>query len=156
MSTHRPLADDLGFLLSRASGVVARSVSQALAPLGLRVRSYSILAFAGDDSAGVNQRRLATMMGLDPSQIVALVDELEERSLVRRGPDPSDRRNKLVVATDAGHRLRQDAQHRVETAYHDHFERVPQDRLDELRHALRQIAFAEDEPGVEPTPVSGT
>ena len=38
MSAERPLTDDLGFLLSRASGAVARSVSAALGPLGLRVR----------------------------------------------------------------------------------------------------------------------
>lgn len=144
MSTHRPLTEDLGFLLSRASGVVARSVSEALTPLGLRVRSYSILAFASDDGVGVNQRRLAALMGLDPSQIVALVDELEQRDLVSRGPDPHDRRNKLVTATDRGRAVREDAEHRVERAYHAYFEQVPQDRLDELRSALRQIAFFDD------------
>lgn len=146
MSTHRPLAEDLGFLLSRASGVVARSVSEALEPLGLRVRSYSILAFASDDDTGVNQRRLATLMGLDPSQIVALVDELEQRDLVSRGPDPGDRRNKLVAATADGRKLRTEAQLRVERAYGAYFDRVPQDRLDELRSTLRRIAFLDDSP----------
>lgn len=143
MSTQRPLADDLGFLLSRASGVVARSVSEALAPLGLRVRSYSMLTFASEDSAGINQRRLAAVMGLDPSQIVALVDELQERGLVRRTPDPADRRNKIISSTDEGHRLAREAQQRIDTAYDGHFDHVPPEQLDELRLLLRGIAFSD-------------
>jgi DNA-binding MarR family transcriptional regulator len=146
MSTKRSLADDLGFLLSRASGVVARSVSSALAPLGLRVRSYSVLVFAGEEPEGVTQRRLANTMALDPSQIVALVDDLETRGLVVRTPDPADRRNKLIVATDEGQRVREDAQERVESAHSGYFEQFPKGRVDELRHTLREIAFSDGVP----------
>lgn len=146
MSTNRPLAEDLGFLLSRASGVVARSVSEALAPLGLRVRSYSVLVFASEDSAGVTQRRLAASMGLDPSQIVALVDDLETRGLVTRAPDPTDRRNKLIIATEEGHRVRGDAQQRVDRAQNGYFDGVSQKHLEELRSALWRIAFPEELP----------
>lgn len=154
MSTQRPFADDLGFLLSRASGVVAKSVSEALAPLGLRVRSYSVLAFASEEAPGVTQRRLAALMGLDPSQIVALVDDLETRGLVSRTPDPGDRRNKLIAATEEGHRVRRAAQQRVDEEHVGYFDQVPQDHLQSLREALRRIAFPEDLPTTN-TPVSG-
>lgn len=145
MSTQRPFADDLGFLLSRASGVVAKSVSEALAPLGLRVRSYSVLAFATEEAGGVNQRRLAALMGLDPSQVVALIDELESRGLVRRGSDPSDRRNKLIEATEEGRRLRRTAQRRVEEEHVDSFERIPEEHVHILRETLRRIAFPDSD-----------
>ncbi len=145
MSTQRPFADDLGFLLSRASGVVAKSVSEALAPLGLRVRSYSILAFASEETGGVNQRRLAALMGLDPSQVVALVDELENRGLVRRVSDPNDRRNKLIEATEEGRRLRRTAQRRVEEEHVDSFEQIPEEHVRTLRETLRRIAFPESD-----------
>ncbi|MHA6804758.1 MarR family winged helix-turn-helix transcriptional regulator [Salinifilum ghardaiensis] len=141
MSANSSLAEDLGFLLSRASGVVARSASDALAPLGLRVRSYSVLALAGEEEGGVTQRRLAALMGLDPSQVVALVDELEGRGLVTRAPDPVDRRNKLIVATEEGHRVRGEAQQRVDGAQEDHFARIPQQHLEQLRGVLQQIVF---------------
>lgn len=146
MSTQRPFADDLGFLLSRASGVVAKSVSEALEPLGLRVRSYSVLAFASEQPEGVTQRRLAALMGLDPSQIVALVDDLENRGLVNRTPDPSDRRNKLIAATEEGHRIRQAAQQRADEEHVGYFDHVPPENLRDLRDALRRIAFPEDVP----------
>ncbi|MGY4711557.1 MarR family winged helix-turn-helix transcriptional regulator [Mycolicibacterium sp. CBM1] len=95
---------DLGFLLSRASGLVARSANAALAPSGLRVRQYSVLTLVCDAPAGLSQRELADVLGLDPSQVVALVDELDSAGLVRRQLDPNDRRARLVTATAAGKR----------------------------------------------------
>lgn len=143
MNIDHPFADDLGFLLSRASGIVARSASETLEPLGLRVRSYSVLAFASEDEAGVTQRNLASSMALDPSQIVALVDELEQRGWVTRTPDPADRRNKLIVATDEGRHTYDQARQQVEDSHKDYFADLPQHQLDELRRMLRQVAFPE-------------
>jgi DNA-binding MarR family transcriptional regulator len=42
------------------------------------------------------------VLGVDPSAIVALVDDLENAGLVRREPHPDDRRTRLVVTTDQG------------------------------------------------------
>ena len=96
------LTDDVGFLLSRASGLVVRASNASLAGHGLRVRSYSVLLLAADSVEGVSQRELADVLGLDPSQVVLLVDELVTAGLVERRPSPMDRRTRLVVATDAG------------------------------------------------------
>jgi DNA-binding MarR family transcriptional regulator len=103
------LADDLGFLLSRGSGLVARASNEALAAVGLRVRPYSVLALACDSGEGMSQRALARTLGLDPSQVVQLVDELVDAELVERRPAPADRRTRLVAATAAGRRLRDEA-----------------------------------------------
>ena len=103
------LSDDLGFLLSRGSGLVVRASNEALAGVGLRVRQYSVLLLACETEAGMSQRGLARVLGLDPSQVVQLVDELVEAGLVERRPAPADRRTRLVVATAAGRRLRADA-----------------------------------------------
>lgn len=59
-------------------------------------------------SSGRSQREISDLLGLDPSGIVAMVDDLERLGLVRREPNPDDRRTRLVVATDAGRqRLRE-------------------------------------------------
>ncbi|MCX2729521.1 MarR family winged helix-turn-helix transcriptional regulator [Saccharopolyspora sp. NFXS83] len=144
MREQRPFAEDLGFLLSRASGVIAKSASEALSPLGLRVRSYSVLAFVAEEPEGVTQRRLAALVGLDPSQIVALVDDLEDRDLVTRRPDPADRRNKRITATGGGHRLRDEARRRIDEAQAAHFDRLPPELLHELRKTLHGIAFPDN------------
>jgi MarR family transcriptional regulator, organic hydroperoxide resistance regulator len=102
----RSLTDGVGFLLSRASGLLVRDSNAALAPFGLRVRSYSVLLLACEAPDGISQRDLAGVLGLDPSQVVLLVDDLAAAGLVERRPSPSDRRTKLVAATDAGRELR--------------------------------------------------
>jgi DNA-binding MarR family transcriptional regulator len=50
---------------------------------------------------------LAVHMHCDNSNVTGIVDRLEERGLVERRPDPSDRRVKLIAATDAGAELRE-------------------------------------------------
>jgi DNA-binding MarR family transcriptional regulator len=100
------LTDDIGFLMSRASGLLVRASNAALAPTGLRVRAYSALSLACAAPAGITQRDLAEVLGLDPSQVVLLVDELATSGLVERRPSDADRRTKLVVATAAGEQVR--------------------------------------------------
>lgn len=144
MDDEHPLAQDLGFLLSRASGVFAKTASEALAPLGLRVRSYSVLAFAGEEKAGVTQRRLAELIGLDPSQVVALVDELESSGLVKRVTDPNDRRSKLVSATAKGNRVRTDGSRRIAEAQSGIMAEVAPEMQVELNALLRQLLFPKE------------
>ncbi|MGW0767586.1 MarR family winged helix-turn-helix transcriptional regulator [Streptomyces sp. NPDC002676] len=50
-------------------------------------------------------RALATLLVCDASNVTGIVDRLEARELVRREPDPVDRRVKNVVATDRGREL---------------------------------------------------
>jgi DNA-binding MarR family transcriptional regulator len=100
------LTDDVGFLLSRASGLVVRASNAALAGHGLRVRPYSVLLLACDAEEGMSQRELADVLGLDPSQVVLLVDELTGAGLVERRVSSTDRRTKLVTATPAGRAVR--------------------------------------------------
>ena len=115
----QPLTDDLGFLLSRASGQVVRATNAALAEHGLRVRQYSVLVLACEAPDGLSQREVAAVLGLDPSQVVLLVDELTAAGLVERQAAEVDRRTRLVVATPEGRRVREaagrDADAAVET-----------------------------------------
>src|SRR3954452_3688256 len=95
------LNDDVGFLLTRASGLVVRATNAALADVGLRVRQYSVLVVADAAADGISQRDLSEVLGLDPSQVVALVDELAAAGLVERRPSPTDRRGDLGAGTAA-------------------------------------------------------
>lgn len=98
------LAGEASFLIARARSRGSATANGLLAPLGLRVRSYSVLSLA---CSGLRptQRELAEFLALDPSQIVALVDSLEKDGHVRRVPDPSDRRSKLIDPTPQGQAL---------------------------------------------------
>ncbi|BDZ45165.1 MarR family winged helix-turn-helix transcriptional regulator [Naasia aerilata] len=96
-----PLLGEIGFLAVRTGATAMRLARERLKPLGLHVRSYSVLALSATDT-GRTQREVAEYLDLDPSQVVSLVDELERAGLVTREVAPGDRRSKLVRATPEG------------------------------------------------------
>ena len=53
------------------------------------------------------QAALAQSIGADKSRIIGVLDELQERGLIERQPDPADRRVHLLALTGAGRRLRE-------------------------------------------------
>lgn len=57
----------------------------------------------------LSMRELADHLGLDPSNLTALVDQLEERALVERTVDAEDRRVKRLVLTEPGRELADEA-----------------------------------------------
>ncbi|GAB3562063.1 MarR family transcriptional regulator [Amycolatopsis endophytica] len=136
------LTDDLGFLLSRASGLVVRGTNAALAADGLRVRQYSVLVLACDARGGVSQRDLARILGLDPSQIVQLVDELTASGLLERRSSPADRRTKLIVATEKGRMAREEAAGHAAAALRESLHALSAAERETLRVLLRRVVLA--------------
>lgn len=135
-----PLADDLSFLLARANALSLAAGNAALAEHGLRARSYSVLALAAGDSRP-SQRDLAEYLRLDPSQVVALVDGLQTRGLVRREPDPTDRRANVVVATGVGREVYQRARLSARDAEQQLHRGLTAEAREELATLLRALAF---------------
>lgn len=101
-SLNPALTDNIGFLLSISSARAVSAANAALEPLGLKARSFSVLTVIASTD-GISQRALAEELRLDPSQIVGLVDTLEQGGLVERRPHPVDRRLRSVVPTPHGH-----------------------------------------------------
>jgi DNA-binding MarR family transcriptional regulator len=134
------LAAEIEFLTARARSLGSGRANQLLADLDLKVRSYSVLSLA---CSGENpsQRELADFLSLDPSQIVALVDQLEKRGAVVREADPRDRRSKVIAATAAGRRLYQAAAAVVRESEAHSLRRLSAAERDTLRSLLRRVAF---------------
>ena len=95
------LSADLGYALGVLFRSYLRSTDVALAGFPGGPRGYQVLAAAAEDQAG-GQGVLATRLGIDKTVMTYLVDDLERAGLVERRPDPADRRNKRLVATDHG------------------------------------------------------
>ncbi len=134
------LTEDVLFLLARASAIALAAANSALAAHGLKARSYSILALAAEDALPT-QRELAEFLRLDPSQVVVLVDELERRNLVRRQPDPSDRRVNVVVATAEGKALFVKARRSARAAEKAVKEAISAEHHEQLADLMRRLAF---------------
>lgn len=99
-STHR-LADRVLWALGRSSQQAQRLVRQHMTEAGVRTLHYHVLASLADDGEGA-QATLADRIGFDRSDLVTLLDELEELKYVERRVDPADRRRKIVAITPAG------------------------------------------------------
>ena len=99
-STHR-LADRVLWTLGRASQQSQRLVRQHMTQAGVRTQHYHVLASLADDGEAA-QATLADRIGFDRSDLVTLLDELEELKLLARRVDPADRRRKIVAITPAG------------------------------------------------------
>ena len=133
------LFEDLSFLLARSNALSLAAGNAALSPYGLRVRSYSVLALAAGGRRP-SQRELAELLRLDPSQVVALVDELQARALVIRQPDPGDRRANVVTATAEGAALYAQATVAVAAAQAAVFTPLSPEQRSQLAALLRSIA----------------
>ncbi len=96
----RALTGHLGYLLVVLGKRAQRAFSLALEPEGLRPPHFDILATV--DSGPQSQATLARVLALEPAHLVALLDELEGRGLVRRAPDPADRRRYAIELTAKG------------------------------------------------------
>lgn len=90
-------------LINLAALSANRLVDRALATADLRRYHYALLA-ALEEFGAASQADLGRRTGIDRSDIVATVNELAERMLVERSPDPSDRRRNIVSITTAGSR----------------------------------------------------
>lgn len=53
----------------------------------------------------MSMSQLAAALGIDPPNASALVNELEGQGLVRRSPNPEDRRSTIVEATRSGRKI---------------------------------------------------
>ena len=98
------LAQEIQFLTARLAARGNSYANTLLAELDLNVRQFSVLALAASELKPT-QREMSSFVALDPSQIVALVDTLEDRKLVKRETDRRDRRSKNIVATTQGEKL---------------------------------------------------
>lgn len=135
------VGEDTAFLLARANAITLAAANAAVGGFGLKVRSYSVLALAVSGERP-NQRELSEFLRLDPSQIVALIDELEKRGLVRREPDVNDRRVNVVVATDEGREVYEGARAATERAEAECFSALDDEDRDRLKAILRTLAAA--------------
>jgi len=109
LALHPRLSENTTFLMARIGFDCRIRFDAKLMTCGLRPRHYSILT-AVEDLGPVAQVDIAGALGLDPSQVVALLDDLEERGFIQRPPDLSDRRRRAVTATAAGRRMRRQCQ----------------------------------------------
>jgi DNA-binding MarR family transcriptional regulator len=131
--------DDLGWLITQCFRAHMDALDRAVAGVPQGLRGLQALRGAVNCSAR-NQAELARQLGLDRTVMVYLVDDLVKAGLVERITDPSDRRSKLVRATEAGRECLDHATAAIAAAESVVLGPLPQDDRTRFREMLRTIA----------------
>ena len=157
MNEHQGAGEEgFAYLLVQLGFHVARQFSERLAPLDLEPRHAGLL-FRLAANEGLSQQAIGELLGLNPTRMVFLVDELEQRGLVERRRNATDRRSYELYLTAQGRdKLRQvrasGSRHQDELgASLTQAERI------ELTKLLRRLAAEQgitehDFPGIPPRP----
>jgi DNA-binding MarR family transcriptional regulator len=99
-----PLLRRAAPLSRRFQQVCAALVAQALAGEDVVQLEYGSLV-ALEVEPGIDQRRLAEAMGIDPTNAFLIVDRLQSKGLVERRVHPADRRARQLFLTPKGKAL---------------------------------------------------
>src|SRR4051794_37539168 len=91
----------LAFLLSQVGAHSAAKFAERLEPLDFKPYHAGILR-AIRQADGLSQQALGARLGMYPSRLVAVLDDLERRGLVERRDSPADRRSYSLHLTGAG------------------------------------------------------
>jgi DNA-binding MarR family transcriptional regulator len=102
-------AGQLFFRLWRASHT---RTAQALNSIGLTPALFALLNVLGAREGAI-QQQLSSDMGIDPSAMVKLIDEVERAGLANRRRRPGDRRAWEIAITPTGRRTLERARQSV-------------------------------------------
>ena len=99
-----PARRALGLLLSQLGTFAALSFGRKIAGFGISPPHLGVLRWIHANE-GKNQRELASHLGVVPSRMVVLLDELETKGLVARERSLEDRRSQQLQLTRKGSQL---------------------------------------------------
>jgi DNA-binding MarR family transcriptional regulator len=88
-------------LIIKLGRITMHRFSEALEPFGVRPRDVATLIELRD-SGELTQQTLCGQLHLDPTNLVAILNDLEESGYATRRRDPEDRRRHLVEVSKKG------------------------------------------------------
>ena len=103
MQTPERLRRRASRLLALMSGQADRLMTEGLGRVDARKWHYAVLASLQEHGPG-SQATLSRRTGIFRSDMVGVLNELAERDLVERAPDPDDRRRNVITITAQGRR----------------------------------------------------
>jgi len=154
VSSHRNPASvrptGCAFLLAQLGAHAARRFVERVGTIGLTPPHAGVIRRIAADP-GVSQQALAQHLGIVPSRMVALIDELEEKGIVERRRSTADRRNYSLQLTPKGQKVLRELS-RIAAAHEESLcaALIEEEKL-QLRDLCRRIADQQGlTPGVHP------
>jgi DNA-binding MarR family transcriptional regulator len=133
------LLEEVAELLHRVNRRLRRRAVEQLGRVGLTPAQARALRVVDRAERPLRMSALAEQLHIAPRSATSVVDELVERDLVARQPDPRDRRATAVVLTPRGRETRR----RIASLRHEALAELANalatDDLRQLRHLLARL-----------------
>lgn len=140
---------DLAAMIVPLGRALTAAELPALREHGLSMWAYVTLLALGERPVR-GQSALAQDIGADKTRIIGVLDDLQERGLIERRPDPGDRRAHLLALTPEGRRLRDSAQAAVQRREDRLLARLSDTERAAFVRALRRLSALTREEIAEP------
>ena len=95
------LPDALGYMLRRAQVAVFNEFMTSFSEMDIRPYQFGILTVIAENP-GLKQSQISEALDIKRTNLVAMLDTLEDRELIRRDSAPNDRRSHSLFLTDDG------------------------------------------------------
>jgi DNA-binding MarR family transcriptional regulator len=133
------MSEDLpGWILARSGLIASEMIKQALAGQGLKPAHAHVLKMLNDQGA-LSQQAILEAIGVDPSVLVSLLNDLEGEDLAVRRRNPTDRRRHIVELSAKGRKLAGDMQDAIAASEAELFADLTADEIVTLCGLLNRL-----------------
>ena len=96
----------ISYVIARLERAVRAGINERVRPYGLTTLQYTTLSLLGARGQPLSNAQLARRAYMTPQSMLAVIDALEEKGLIRRDPHPNHRRVYPATLTAKGRRVR--------------------------------------------------
>lgn len=128
----------LGMLLARHGHFVAERILHAMSATGLKPRHRQVLVELSTRGP-TSQQSLIDALDVDPSVLVAILNDLERLGLAERRRDPADRRRHIVEMSAKGRKALEGIEKAVALVEDELFADLDERERAQLRDILTRV-----------------
>lgn len=95
----------ISYVIARLERAVRAGINERVRPHGLTTLQYTTLSLLGARGQPLSNAQLARRAYMTPQSMLAVIDALEQKGLIRRDPHPNHRRVYPATLTAKGRRV---------------------------------------------------
>ncbi len=132
------ITDCIEFLLSRSLQKANQISKSLLTPFDITPPQYTVLHVLWEKD-GVSASDLSSRLHIDAATLTGMLDRLEQKTLIRRMPDPADRRVNCIFLTEPGKALQESLSGTVEFVNERTLQGLSLDEIQTLKQLLTKV-----------------
>ncbi|MGB3749803.1 MAG: MarR family transcriptional regulator [Rhodanobacter sp.] len=129
---------ELGFLVSAARSAIWSSIEAELQPLDITAAQFVVFNSIAQGK-GRTIGEFCRLLGYDSGAMTRLLDRIENKGLIRRVPNPEDRRSFLLELTPESRAVFPQAKKRVRAVFKRLLAGIDEKQAAVLRQSLEQL-----------------